>query len=1362
MSGPSNGQTPRSSTSSGPSSTSSLIQSSSSSPSHHAPRAEVPTLSKRQSRSSLDPERMVGQAKSDSEGKERESLRENLRASDSVRRRHRPTSSGGFLLKSTFATVDQLEGLASKPYSQEDVQQDIKGKRKLEPNITSNPKSTHHHHRPKNPASLGSSPLATEVLNVEAPSGASRDVEPAGNNEENFQYTSESRYNGSLRSSRGSAADPISKMYGEPEYSPNHRLASLGLDTDPAQVVSLALSLSEGRRRNVSDARSNTLNSKRTVPAGQPPIRDRANESHRVSRLAGSLRQLPQQQRQISQNISPTTAIDHATHSNPSHQRAGPGSLQLTILPAIIPENDRGLQYKFSGSTLARAEKARVSLELSTEYRRLLSCLAPLKPQVQESKIASSQKSRSSVPSESHFRATKVIADGTNRQTFGRAYNPLQCIRNRKVRARKGRIIDPEADGWADLDQVKIWVDKVERDSIQHISPKPGALQLPSFPEVHLVPSAVQSPSASGGHHRTGTLTSKPRRPRVDWLTPPIELFADAYWVEQSDNMTLIEDRHGEKILSTDSSPSHTVNQYSQEEPPLGSMKVKAKGDSAADDRVLDHQPSSTVLRSPRSLLAARDRNIGEWDQQHSQHWQYLEYNRDIGATRWLANEKASRSRSSSFSSGNESFVGWGEQDKANDGAGDNIDSDILERQMMEMLEQDSKKRHKETAEVKEETAASLDGNRPTARLNDGNSRNSSRHYGALSPSDRRIQSGLTEAPRDQHRHTRSLSPITGRERKPRKSLETPDITAPSSLGGANPTPSNAIRLMPPGSPQDSPTKKRLPSRKGFLRIDRSKERHAICANDFAVDREPNDGPSRSGSIHAASRAKTGLPRQRASSPTKKLFARKTISTLGEDHGSPDTLIRKSGREEKETDSRLRGIFKGGRIEEIVRSEVSKMGDFIWKKDGLGPSSLGSSSASSHQSGSSDSDASAIGHDHLGRWPAKRHSDSFTDEDDGGYLSRKSTTSSQPKYHLENLPKFISPFARDEIIPNLEVNGEDDHISRQQQARREQRRPSRFERLAPPRIDMGNVSPGSSPDLSRAITQETGGSEADSRRSSYEFGKRVDIVPFGSYQGVRSADTRLNAVLGLPGTIGRGGPPVTGLARLAASESRHFFAGRPGLQNKRQWSISDRVVSTACASASKQEIARVRALLLSSGIKAKEISRRANEIRDPPAVIIQKLPNASLARVSRVQEHTFAARVLSNEVELTTRLFEDAAKHFSRSIISNLHDQIAAIEERITLKLTPLVRASADNADAFSAELTTTHTLAVKQLNDSVDIMMRRRRRRLRWVRRGGFVLLEWILLGVMWWVWLVFVIVRLIRCAIGGIVRGLRWLIWL
>ena len=251
-------------------------------------------------------------------------------------------------------------------------------------------------------------------------------------------------------------------------------------------------------------------------------------------------------------------------------------------------------------------------------------------------------------------------------------------------------------------------------------------------------------------------------------------------------------------------------------------------------------------------------------------------------------------------------------------------------------------------------------------------------------------------------------------------------------------------------------------------------------------------------------------------------------------------------------------------------------------------------------------------------------------------------------------------------------------------------------------------------------------------------------------------------MLGIPGKVGTELAP-TGLAGLESK--RRESPQRPDLEGKRHWSISDRGVSAVRGTVNKRDIARVRALLLSSGVKANEIARRAEEVPEKPAPFLQEVERmfkGPLPQVSRSQEPLLAARILISNIETHTQKLRDDADYFAHTAIEELHDQIKAIDEHVTYKLTPLVRSSADDADEFSAELTTTHTLAIKQLNDSIDIILRRRRRRLRNVRRIGWAMVEWTLLGIMWLVWLVVVIIQLIRGTVRGLIKGLRWLFWL
>jgi hypothetical protein len=63
---------------------------------------------------------------------------------------------------------------------------------------------------------------------------------------------------------------------------------------------------------------------------------------------------------------------------------------------------------------------------------------------------------------------------------------------------------------------------------------------------------------------------------------------------------------------------------------------------------------------------------------------------------------------------------------------------------------------------------------------------------------------------------------------------------------------------------------------------------------------------------------------------------------------------------------------------------------------------------------------------------------------------------------------------------------------------------------------------------------------------------------------------------------------------------------------------------------------------------------------------------------------------------------------------------------------------------------------------DTIDNMLRKRRRRFRWVRRGLWLTVEWALVGAMWYVWFVVVIFRIFFGVGRGIWSGVRWLLWL
>jgi hypothetical protein len=261
-----------------------------------------------------------------------------------------------------------------------------------------------------------------------------------------------------------------------------------------------------------------------------------------------------------------------------------------------------------------------------------------------------------------------------------------------------------------------------------------------------------------------------------------------------------------------------------------------------------------------------------------------------------------------------------------------------------------------------------------------------------------------------------------------------------------------------------------------------------------------------------------------------------------------------------------------------------------------------------------------------------------------------------------------------------------------------------------------------------------------------------------------SANKRLNDALNNEGIVILDRPPVTGLASLDVS---HAPSNRkPRIRDKRDWSISQRSMSTSReAPINRRDIARVRALLLSNGVKATEISRRSRLVRDPPPpwlLQIAKDANETLPPTSRKDEHVYAARILVREIDLGHSSHQEALEEFSNVTVPRLYGRLHDLDDLVSNSLTLRARSAGDDAGSQSAQLTTTRTLAVKQLNDGIDLVIRSRRRRLRWARRMGYFMLEWTVLGLMWWVWLVVMIYQFVKGSAMVVVRSVRWMLFL
>ena len=1235
-------------------------------------------------------------------------------------RRHKPRNSGGFLLQGTPASTSN--SARSRDIDPE-ISENVRGKRKVVEGDIHVPKRGTAHHRHRQRTSLGGSPLATEVVNVHSADHRDGSGASASNRPSSEQSTKAHSTRSGL-TSNGTSTESTSIMG---DAGQNSGRGTIGLDTDPAQIINLALNLSESRRRNVSSGGlfppRDGIGARRLV-SPVPPTLSLTNNAG----AGGSLRQHLQQQRRASRNLSPRSSGSIGGRGSDAATAQKERSVRQQ--PTSLPDFETGLNgdivFKASNATLARAEKARVTFELCYEYRRLLQYL-PVLPGPVKSRMTTGKTMRSQA-----YAA----------QELGRVYNPLQYIRNRKLRIREREPLDAEGNGWNNIEHVRAWVNEVISQREDGISRVDKRFPLPSFEQSPSGPPQINDLQAQNNSHPLDPQAKRPGRPHMDWIVTPWDLLADANWLHQDDNVKRIVDREGQPLIPRGDPP--------REDRPSASMDF-TRGSVRKPESLLRHINSSperlrASLDSFRSDSKDRGRRQAEVSEPKSPVSDNDSFQRK---SRWP--QKLMRSRSSS-SSGESHHARRRRHKRGRDhlGSRDDLDDAALEKQMMGILAKEANDRPEAVERVDHLAIEDMEPkpSQTDQSKDDGKPSQPTQHRPSTP------QRMKTDMPaKDRYTNPARASLDEQRLQHYRMSSDDLDSTVPNSPTTPGFIPSIAINLSPPDSPQaatESPLKKTLSGRIGSFRRNRSQSvnRRAVSENTAVTD---------SGTSTDVSRQTTN------DSQPHNILSKERSMHLGNGFLSPAKadpaqsrhrpLENKSVRSIKETggvDSRFKGLFKGGRIAEIVGNEVSRVGDMLWKKDSTSISDMHSevSSLAPEESDIDEGDISGLENS-----PGANLSRVTTTTEGTSKLSRASTNSERPRYHISNLPSFRSPFNKEEQTPGpTKLAPEHDHITRQQIALRERGRSSRFDRLAPPKINMRGISPSPSRSPSPNRQHLRVSLDEDTREGSRSR----------SAKRVHSADKRLNAILAIPGSISSGSAP----SGLAGTESGpENMKERPGMEGKRHWSIADRDVSTAQEAITKRDIARVRALLLSSGVKANEIARRAEEIPEQPSPILLDLVDlfkGSIPEVSRSKEHVIAARILVSTIDTTTQRLRYSAEQFSRKTVENLHDQIKAIDERVTYKLTPLVRDSADDADNLSTELTTTHTLAVKQLNDSIDGILRRRRRRLRWVRRGGWAMLEWTLLAIMWMIWFCVVIVRLIRCVVGGFVRAVRWFFWL
>lgn len=1214
------------------------------------------------------------------------------------KRGHRNRKSSDFLLDSGLSSMRRF------PRYQQSKQRDNeggvgkgKGKRRNDELSVGKHRPPHKQHRQG--LSLGSSPLATMT------SASTTEGSP-------HSETDKSRLPGDNVHNEGFPSGSTHLHPHDGSFSSQHDgpPPSVGYDTDPSQIVNLALNLSESRKRHLSGRLPS-----RTMSGG----RKRNTTGQFVPSLGDRHHQDLQEERYVDHGINSVSPAQDKGKRSSTGSPSAPGSFFPRSSPSadgnrgFMESKDKYVHLDLSDATILRAEKAKNHFELRYEYLRLLPRLPPLRRPSNKSSFISGGASAS-----------------PNSLPQTRVYNPLQYIRNRKLRFREKCPIDTELGGWHDVENVHNWVDAVAGLNRESSDNPDEYLRLPPLNvdygnelnvEEKLDDNEIGS-AASSLRRNNGNNSTKPRRPRMDWIVRPPDLLADAAWLEEGSNKSKIEDRDGNKIYP----PGTDFKATGWQSMELG-LESSPQDEEILPDRVPDYRetlPSvqTGTTRDTKSLDRGRRRDKIS----RSIHFPHSRsQSSKAGKPKW----RRALSRSSSSSSGSD--IGSPQSRRKPDA---NLNTALLEKQMIDLQEEGVGNEDGIPAKPREEeeTQSARQPLQSPPKLPKLITTPIEQRSASLPP-------GSPVSP--------ALS-ATDKDRIGRMSLEDMDRTAPNSPSNTNPFPKITINLSPPVSRSSSPAKKPTQHITGG-RHDRSKaqQRDARESLELPADNDTPNGDLSHTKSEADADPSVTYPLLDGSPKPKNHPKHEGTPIEGLQRSDSSSI--KGYRFPGSQESRLRGIFKGGRIAEIVGNEVSRVGDFIWKKD-----SQQSSAASSDDSDDSDAEDEKAGGSSKGRPLAYlRRLPTFSEE--GGRLSRKTTDPESSKSYVPSLPNFTSSLKQEDDsggqgTPSQPASSVDHSLDRKHNVD-DGRRASLDDSFKVPRI---NVPPPYTVDAKKDTK--------DSAPVPKGYGFGPPLFTSDKYGKGRNRVKDFTA-----GSARNEQLPVTGLTNLEPS-SDASQRRRPTLSKAtRDWSISSRSITTTSDTslADKREIARVRALLLSSGIKAHEIARRAEEIRDPPPDFLLRSRHCSkdpIPRVTRAEEYIYAARNIDFSLKRTIPSFQNSMNTFSKSTCPNLKSELDHLEKIISGSLTQRTRAAASAAEDLSTELNTTSTLAVKQLNDALDKGIRKRNRRLRWLRRVGFVILEWALVGIMWWVWLVVMIWKITRGIWRGTVSGIRWILWL
>ncbi|KAI1097876.1 hypothetical protein F4804DRAFT_326264 [Jackrogersella minutella] len=1168
------------------------------------------------------------------------------------RRSQKPRTNGGFLLANTVLDEPSKGTSTSRDDGRRRSRIPVdsrKGKSPLRTLDNSNTTSF-------SPTGLG---INDQDMRRSSDSHLRRTVSPALSDERRFS-----------QSGRGGSRIPT----------PTPRPSSASLDADSTQIVNMALNLSESRR----------LAERRNMSSPIPPRLAQIPDSMG----GGSLKQHLQQQRRTSRTISPKP-----------EKGLTPRAVSTPRLPSPLQpsfDHESSYTYHFSSSTLNRAHKAKEYLELMAQYRRLLQLVPPLK---QDTRSRPSSSSHSTSPTSAKPPLNPLT--GGPQVVLGRAYNPLQYIRNRKVRARERKSIDGEAQGFSDMSKVTGWIDDTAASAATSAF-TPGASPLPPFPGAHangedLPPSNIPRPISTVG---------KPKRVRLDWSINPPDMLADAYWLEQDGNKYLIEDRHYSKIFprkpDTQISTSHQAT-----EPPISALSASSTKESDIGEGAALSEAdlvSPTKAESDVPLISARERARQKLQDlrgiHHKQnglshsHHDFLKFRKgSLSDTSDSEGDRRKRNRTGTISANG---------------------TDLLEKQMMEMMAKEaSEEQEKENLdEISRGRLKQL----PSRMATPNKSSQTPEQMISRKGSQVETLDSLDKAARVKEQHG---SPIESG----RPSLEVPgqDYRFSADLdsrpqspdtrprGRNNQMPTVGMDLSPPESRPGSPGRKPFSKVKSIFR-DRSRERERGRNNVAREKEEKLDSPVEPPellNLSAVTAERFQSPDRRRSKSLSRKIVQRTTNECHKSHRSVASMSKIKGDDQVG----LRGIFKGSsKLDGMIRGSVSKVTDLLWRRDSDAEGA--SSTSTSDDSDEEPKRGRVKGSANVSRSNSRRPRDSI-----------------RQKNYLEIMPPFKSASVFHDK-PTEEI----DPLAVLSPTSRANKSP-RFDRLKPPRIDIRKASPPS---------------------VEFEHTKFLPRDPDASGTESPSRDEKMHGTSKELAVI------------LPPLQPRPRMGSRTLSQGARHWSISNRSPSSQGGQISRREVARLRALILCSGIKAMEISRRAHEPHPLFALDnkVAGLPWTDVARfapdeaaglaVAELELFPATAKVLAASIEHSIRRSETSTARFATSTAPVLRRRVEELQDRVAGDLMEMTHRAADEADEVNRDLVDSQRLKVKRVTDTMDKMLRRRRRRFRWVRRAGWLAVEWVLVGFMWYVWFVVMLARIVLGVGRGVVGVGRWLLWL